>query len=176
MIRWPFFDPGTFWPQTMRFFLTRREQTEKFEIFWGNFPDPEVADPTWPEQQKYDLTQLGSNFWPGSITSDDSVIYQSKLNYFWSTSEIVHYFTLSIFIFKSSLIISWQMCHTCSQMGRGIHQGSSRCIGSNWHSWRYILHRPYPNQSQETQAEGQQKQLLHKPKRQREKWRKSYAS
>jgi len=32
-------------------FLAQRKKSEKFDIFGGNFPDPEVADPTRPEQQ-----------------------------------------------------------------------------------------------------------------------------
>jgi len=38
----------------MRYFLSRGQNIEKFVIFWGNFPDPELADPIQPGSKKFD--------------------------------------------------------------------------------------------------------------------------
>jgi len=54
--RWPGFDPGTFWPDPKRFFLTRRKKLEKFDIFRGNFPNsnPNHKWMTRPGSKKFD--------------------------------------------------------------------------------------------------------------------------
>jgi len=42
----------------IRFFLIQRKEIENFGIFGRNFPEPEVADPTRPKQQKNDQNFL----------------------------------------------------------------------------------------------------------------------
>jgi len=48
-----------FWPNPMRLFLTRRGKKWKIEILGGNFPDPDVADQTWPKHKKLTLRSAG---------------------------------------------------------------------------------------------------------------------
>jgi len=55
---WPVLDPDIFWPSSMRFFWPGKKKIKNFSILRGNFPNPEVADPTRP----------GSKFfWPWPI-------------------------------------------------------------------------------------------------------------
>jgi len=42
----PDFDLSIFIPNPIRFFCPERKKVEKFGIFWRNFPDLEVANPT----------------------------------------------------------------------------------------------------------------------------------
>jgi len=70
--RWPFRMMAYFWPAVNKepiwhwpryfltrpyeIFLTRRaKKIENLRFIRGDFPNPEVADPTWPEQQKITL-------------------------------------------------------------------------------------------------------------------------
>jgi len=50
--------PGYFLTQPYKIFLIRRENNWKIGILGGNFPNPDVADPTQPNPNIKQLTQL----------------------------------------------------------------------------------------------------------------------
>jgi len=51
----------------MQFLLIQREKVETFGFFWGNFLDPEVADPNGPNPSN--KTCPRAEFSPRSITT-----------------------------------------------------------------------------------------------------------